>query len=134
MKSALVVAFLFFAYASADTVDIYLEYTKDAQTACAKEMGLPEKTPRETFDTDVKTGVDGATCLRACTMEKMGLLKDSTLVEEKMHDFVKMVHAKNPEMLSAVQKVTTECIETVKPVTDKCKKAFSFAECFLSKQ
>ncbi|XP_015436409.1 PREDICTED: uncharacterized protein LOC107191807 [Dufourea novaeangliae] len=134
MKSTLVAVFLLFAaFASADHADLYLEPMKDQILTCGKENGFTEQTPREIFDKDAAMGLDKATCHRACTMKLLNILKDSKIDADKLNNVIKMVHADQPEVVQKLQKSGAECIEKVKPVSDECKMAYAFVDCFLDK-
>ena len=115
----------------ADVVDIYLENSKEPFLKCGKENGFTEQSMRDVFDKDAKGGLDGASCLRACTLKSMNLMKDSKLNLEKINDFLKTAHSDHPEMLSAGQKAAAVCVEKVKTTIDECKLAYSFVDCFL---
>nr|XP_033333458.1 uncharacterized protein LOC117224556 [Megalopta genalis] len=134
MKILVVVAVVFAAVmVKADVADLYLDLVKDPITHCAKENGFTEQTPREIFDKDLKSGLDGSTCLLACTMKRMGTIKDSKLNQENLIAFVKEAHSKNPEKIPVLEKAVAECMEKVKSMPDECKMAFSYVQCFLDK-
>ncbi|CAK9819069.1 hypothetical protein ANTQUA_LOCUS10033 [Anthophora quadrimaculata] len=117
----------------ADFVDSYLAAIKDQMLTCGKENGFTEQVPREIYDKDAEMGADKASCLRACVMKSTGMIKDSKLNMEKLNEFVKMVHADNPEKVKPLEKAINECVDKVKDTSDECKMAFSYVECFLSK-
>lgn len=134
MKAAVAVVIVFAAtFVGADILDVYLESVKDPILECAKENGFTDMTPREIFDKETQMGVDGATCQRACTMKLLGMMKNAKLVQQSLDVFIKAVHAENPEKIPVLQKAASECLEKVKPLTDECKVAYVFIECFLDK-
>ncbi|XP_076282976.1 uncharacterized protein LOC143210212 [Lasioglossum baleicum] len=117
----------------ADIIDVYLESTKDKFMPCARENGYTEDNLRTIFDKDTALGVDGSTCQRACTMKALGMMENSKLVPQSLDVFIKTVHADDPEKIRVLQKAAAECLEKAEPMTDECKIAYVFVECFLSK-
>ncbi|XP_053972459.1 uncharacterized protein LOC128873142 [Hylaeus volcanicus] len=118
----------------ADIVDAYLEKYREQFVTCAKENGLTEQNPRDAFDNDAKAGLEGASCLRACTLKAMGALKDSKLDLVPAIQFIETIFPEDPQMVQGSKKVLEECAEKVKGTSDECKMAYSFIECFLDKQ
>ncbi|CAK9806772.1 hypothetical protein ANTPLA_LOCUS5020 [Anthophora plagiata] len=135
MKNLLLTVSLLLAVSAihADFIDSYLTAVKDQILTCGKENGFTEQVPREIYDKDTQMGADKASCLRACVMKSTGMIKDSKLNVEKLNNFIKMVHADNPEKVKPLEKAINECVDKVKDTSDECKMAFSYIECFLSK-
>ncbi|XP_076172757.1 general odorant-binding protein 28a-like [Ptiloglossa arizonensis] len=135
MKGLLVVSCLLLTatIARGDSVDIYLEKNGDQLVACGKENGFTEQTPREIYEKDAKAGVDAATCLRACVLKSLNMVKNSKMDLEGSNQFVETIHSDNPEMIEKLQKGVAECAEKVNGISDECKMSYSFVDCFLDK-
>ncbi|XP_076659368.1 general odorant-binding protein 19d-like [Halictus rubicundus] len=134
MNIATAIVIVFAAtFVGADIIDLYVEQVKGPLITCGKEYGLIGETAREVFDQDAAMGMVGATCLRACTMKAVGLMKDSKLDQQMLETFVKAVHVDDPEKIPVMQKAVVECLEKAKPLSDECKIAYSFGDCFFDK-
>lgn len=135
MKSLLVgiCLLLTIAVIQADFIDTYLELSKVPTLKCAKTVGYTETDPRVIFDHEVKLGVDKASCLRSCILKSMNMLKDSKINLEMINEFIKIVHSEEPEKIEIMQKNAVECLDQVKDISDDCKMAFSFIQCYVDK-
>nr|WNA08374.1 odorant binding protein 17 [Megachile saussurei] len=116
-----------------DYIASYLELMKDPILTCAKENGFTEQDARVIFDKDVSAGEDQATCLRACTMKMGAFMQHSKLNMRNIKAFIGVVHAENPDMLEKLEKAATECADKVKDISDECKMAYVYIQCFLDK-
>ncbi|XP_017795528.1 PREDICTED: uncharacterized protein LOC108576962 [Habropoda laboriosa] len=135
MKNLLVVVCFVLAISviRGDFIDSYLEASKDQIITCGKEHGYTEQVPREIFEKDTQKGADEVSCLRSCVLKSLGMMNDSKFNLEKLNDFIKSVHADQPEKVKPLEKAASECADKVKNISDECKLAFSYIECFLSK-
>ncbi|XP_033327933.2 uncharacterized protein LOC117221241 [Megalopta genalis] len=136
MKIVIVVAVVVAAavntkFVEADMVDVFLNIGREPLLACAKENGFTEETPREIYDKEVQRSLEEATCLSACAMKGLGVLKDSTLNPKMVNVFIKIAYLKDPEMTSVKIKEAAECNEKAKSISDECKMTFYFIKCFM---
>ncbi|XP_071859215.1 uncharacterized protein [Bombus fervidus] len=117
----------------ADFIDTYLELSKVPNLKCAKTVGYTETDLRVIYDQEAKLGVDKATCLRSCILKSMNMLKDSKIDLEMINEFIKIVHSEEPEKIEPMKQNAAECIDQVKDMSDDCKMAFSFIQCYVDK-
>ncbi|KAK1134676.1 hypothetical protein K0M31_007456 [Melipona bicolor] len=117
----------------ADIVDIYVEVANDALLECGKENGFTEDSARVIFDKDSETGLENSSCLKACVLKKMGMLKDSKFNLKAMKDFIGLVHKDEPEVMKDGFQHVDYCNEKVKDMADDCKKAYGITACYLEK-
>ncbi|XP_060814826.1 general odorant-binding protein 19d-like [Bombus pascuorum] len=135
MKSLLVgiCLLLTIAVTQADFVDAYLEVAKVPYLKCAKTVGYTETDLRVIYDQEEKQGVDKATCLKSCVLKSMNMLKDSKINLDMINEFIKIVHSEEPDKIETMKNNAAECVDQVKDMSDDCKMAFSFIQCYVDK-
>ncbi|XP_033193957.2 uncharacterized protein LOC117158791 [Bombus vancouverensis nearcticus] len=121
------------AVIQADFIDTYLELSKVPTLKCAKTIGYTETDPRIIFDQEAKLGVDKASCLRSCILKSLNMLKDSKIDLEMINEFIKIVHNEEPEKIEPMKQNAVECLDKVKDMSDDCKMAYSFIQCYVDK-
>ncbi|XP_043521451.1 uncharacterized protein LOC122534662 [Frieseomelitta varia] len=117
----------------ADFIDMYLEFSKDATLDCGKENGFTEDDARAIFDKDLEVGLENATCLKACILKQLGMLRNSKINMKMIKDFIRIVHKEDPETMKIGLEHADYCHEKVKDLTDDCKMAYGLIDCYLEK-
>ena len=132
MKTWLIIVsgLLMAAAINADPEDVYIDLMKDQLIHCGKKNGLTEKTPKEIFYKEMERGEEKASCLVECTMKLRSFIKDSKINLDNVQEFLKIVHADEPDLLKQKQKAAVDCFDKVKDI-DGCKMAFSYVKCFM---